>query len=92
MTEERWTKKEVLAHFRVRSWATVWRWQKLLGFPIGFSIGGGGARLLFDADAIRAWEKKQTSPQFVKGVSTGPRPKYNLPLPISKKVLADADA
>ena len=69
-----WTKKDILAHFRVKSWGTIWRWQRDRNFPLGRSVGG---RLLFDEDAIRKWEQEQERPHYVKGVSTGARPKYN---------------
>ena len=82
-----WTKKEILAHFRVKSWGTIWRWQRSRKFPLGRFVGG---RLLFDEDAIKEWERKQERPQFVKGISTGARPSYNCDQAREAKEPADA--
>lgn len=85
MPTEKWTKREVMAHFRVKSWATVWNWQRLRGFPIGTQLGTS-TQVLFDVAAVLAWEKQQSRPQFVKDISTGKRPKFNFP----QKERADA--
>ena len=75
---ERWNKQEVMTFFHVRSWGTIWRWCRDRGFPLGMSYSHGGP-ILFDVAAVKKWAKDNERPQYVGGVSAGPRPKFNIP-------------
>lgn len=87
MSNELWNKREVMAYFHVRSWNTIWLWCRDRGFPLGNSYAHGGP-ILFDVAAVKKWAKAHQRPQYVKGRSTGKRPKFNL----SQKEPADAAA
>lgn len=76
--ETRWTKRDILNYFRIKSWGTIWRWQVHRGFPLGSQNNPRGL-LLFDPVAVKRWAKDNERPQYVKGVSTGERPVYNFP-------------
>ncbi len=84
MAQKYWTKRQVKDRFHVKSDATIWRWQRERGFPQGKSVG---LRVLFNQAAVRQWEREQEQDQFTKGVSDGPRRRYNF-----DKAPADAAA
>ena len=75
---KKWNKKEVMAFLGVKSWNTVWRWQKERDFPLGTYLTHGGP-VLFDVAAVKRWAKENETEQFVQGRSAGERPKFNLP-------------
>ncbi len=88
---ERWNKKEVMAFFHVKTWGCIWRWQKTRGFPLGNSYTHGGP-ILFDVPAVMKWAKDNERPQYVGGVSDGPRPSFNCDRTREAKEPSDAAA
>ena len=79
MAHKYWTKQQVMDRFQVKSVATLWRWQRTRGFPLAIRVRGQ-TRVFYIQAEVRAWERdQQVERQFVKGVSDGPRPHFNLP-------------